>query len=37
MTVQQLIELLPSYLPELRVVVNGYVDGFDDVMPECSP
>ena len=37
MTVQQLIELLASYLPELRLVVNGYLDGFDDAMPECFP
>ncbi len=31
MTVQQLIALLATYPPELRVVVNGYEDGFDDV------
>ena len=35
MTAKQLLELLASYLLELRVVGNGYVDGFDDVMPEC--
>ena len=34
MTVQQLIELLAAYPAELRVVVNGYEDGFDDVTPE---
>ena len=34
MTVQQLIELLATYPAELRVVVNGYEDGFDDVTPE---
>ena len=34
MTVQQLIELLATYPSGLRVVVNGYEDGFDDVTPE---
>lgn len=34
MTVRELIELLAAYPPELRVVVNGYEDGFDDVAPE---
>ncbi|MYI81924.1 MAG: hypothetical protein F4056_00895 [Chloroflexi bacterium] len=34
MTVQELIELLAAYPPELRVVVNGYEDGFDDVAQE---
>ncbi len=34
MTVEQLIELLATYPPELRVVVNGYEEGFDDVAPE---
>ncbi len=37
MTAKQLLELLASYLPELRLVVNGYRDGFDDAMPECFP
>ena len=34
MTVQDLIELLATYPSGLRVVVNGYEDGFDDVVPE---
>ena len=34
MTVQQLIALLATYPPDLRVVVNGYEDGFDNVEPE---
>lgn len=34
MTVQELIELLAAYPPELRVVVNGYEDGFDDLAQE---
>ena len=34
MTVQQLIALLANHPSDLRVVVNGYEDGFDDVEPE---
>ena len=34
MTVQELIRILRTYPEELRVVVNGYEDGFDDVSPE---
>ena len=34
MTVQQLIALLANQPSDLRVVVNGYEDGFDDVEPE---
>ena len=34
MTVQQLIALLANHPSALRVVVNGYEDGFDDVEPE---
>ena len=34
MTVQDLIDLLATYPSGLRVVVNGYEDGFDDVVPE---
>jgi hypothetical protein len=34
MTVAELIELLATYPPGLRVVVDGYEDGFDDVLPE---
>ena len=34
MTVQEFVQLLTTFPPELRVVVNGYEDGFDDVAPE---
>lgn len=34
MTVQQLIALLANHPSDLRVVVNGYENGFDDVEPE---
>lgn len=34
MTVAELIELLATYPPGLRVVVDGYENGFDDVEPE---
>ena len=34
MTVQQVIALLATYPPDLRVVVNGYENGFDDVESE---
>ena len=34
MTVQELIELLATYPGDLRVVVNGYEDGFDDLSPD---
>ena len=34
MTVKELVELLRKYPDDLRVVVNGYEDGFDDVSPE---
>ena len=34
MTVGELIEHLSQYPSDLRVVVNGYEDGFDDVAPE---
>ena len=34
MTVKELIRLLEAYPPELRVVVNGYEDGWDDLSPE---
>ena len=33
MTVQELAALLGKYPDDLRVVVNGYEDGFDDVLP----
>ena len=34
MTVQDLIRILSTYPADLRVVVNGYEEGFDDVSPE---
>ena len=33
-TVGQLIRLLQSYPPDLRLVVNGYEDGYDDLSPK---
>ena len=34
MTVKELVEHLEKYPDDLRVVVNGYEDGYDDVSPE---
>lgn len=34
MTVQDLIRILGTYPADMRVVVNGYEEGFDDVSPE---
>ena len=34
MTVGQLIEVLRTHLGDLRVVVNGYEEGFDDLSPD---
>ena len=34
MTVQDLIHILRTYPADMRVVVNGYEEGFDDVSPE---
>ena len=34
MTVKELAELLGKYPDNLRVVVNGYEDGYDDLSPE---
>ena len=34
MTVKALVELLGKYPDDLRVVVNGYEDGYDDLSPE---
>ena len=34
MTVSQLIEVLQTHPGDLRVVVNGYEDGFDDLSPK---
>ena len=31
MTVAEIIEMLKSYAPETRVVVQGYEDGYDDI------
>ena len=37
MTVKELVEHLGKYPDDLRVVVNGYEDGFDDLSPERMP
>ena len=34
MTIDELVRLLGTYSPELRVVVDGYEDGHDDLSPE---
>ena len=34
MTVNELLQLLKGYPPGLRVVVNGYEEGYDDLSPE---
>ena len=34
MTVKELADLLATYPSDLRVVVNGYEDGYDDLSPE---
>ena len=34
MTVKELSELLQEYPANLRVVVNGYEEGYDDLSPE---
>jgi hypothetical protein len=31
MTVTQLIEILRQYPPDLRVIVSGYEDGYNDI------
>ena len=31
MTIQQLIDILENHPPDMRVVVNGYEDGYDDL------
>ena len=33
MTVKELMELLEKYPNDLRVVVNSYEDGYDDISP----
>ena len=34
MTVAELMRLLQTYRQDLRVIVNGYEDGYDDLSPE---
>ena len=34
MTVGELIQHLERYPPDMRVVVNGYEEGYDDLSPE---
>ena len=34
MTVKELMKFLEKYPDDLRVVVNGYEDGYDDILPE---
>ena len=34
MTVKELADLLATHPSDLRVVVNGYEDGYDDLSPE---
>ena len=34
MTVKELVELLGKYPDDLRVVINGYEEGYDDLSPE---
>ena len=34
MTIGELIQLLESYPSDMRVVVNGYEEGYDDLSPE---
>ena len=33
-TIEELIRLLAQHPPDLRVVVNGFEDGYDDLSPE---
>ena len=34
MTIEKLMQLLEHYPPDMRVVVNGYEEGYDDLSPE---
>ena len=34
MTTGELIQLLERHPPDMRVVVNGYEEGYDDLSPE---
>ena len=36
MTVEELIRLLATFPGDLRVVVNGYEEGYDDLSPSES-
>ena len=33
MTIQELVAILATYPPDLRVMVNGYEEGYDDLSP----
>ena len=35
MTISELIKLLERYPPDMRVVVSGYEEGYDDLEPGC--
>ena len=35
MTIEELIQLLAQYPPDLRVMVQGYEDGYDDLEADC--
>ena len=34
MTIGELIRILGNHPPDMRVVVNGYEEGYDDLSPE---
>ena len=34
MTIGELVQLLERHPPDMRVVVNGYEEGYDDLSPE---
>ena len=36
MSVYELIRLLEKHPPDLRVVVNGYEEGYDDLSPDAA-
>ena len=36
MTVEELIQLLSAYPADLRVMVQGYEDGYDDLEADCA-
>ena len=35
MTIYELMQLLEKHPPDLRVMVNGYEDGYGDLSPDC--